>query len=472
MITFSTRAMGVLAIIALILVLAFPAKQVQRHQKAEDVALVLHTMPTTDTPVYQVSYVRTITMATITTVTQPLDHSKGTMACVPSVNPEDGSNLVLTAVPATGYEVDYWYISDIPDEWPTAGRYLTLQTGGNVYTLVGGAIASNDANTFGVVFKATLGTVATPTFSPAAGAVVDPTSVTISCATGGATKRYTTDGSIPTKSYGTVYTVPVVITANTTLKAIAYLADYTDSAVASAEYVTEIKLLFPFWVTHDSYFTLPGYPAPVLVANDWQANAPFDVYLENSDTDPPTFPVAGTTQHYLIVAHDAAEPTVEAILAGSSYSGPWDFWHSDEAGNGYLLSPAPILNLTTALHGGLIDIWGVTTKDGYITSDRGKAVFRVTPTTACDVVFGAPPPGTYIGNITVGLFSNTEGASIYYTLNGATPDNESTLYTGPFTITSTKTVKAIAHHAGMTDSAVTSGLYTINASIRRVFLFG
>ena len=74
---------------------------------------------------------------------------------------------------------------------------------------------------------------ATPTFSPEAGAVASGTGVTIS-STDGATIYYTTDGSTPTT--GSLTTQPVVISAATTIKAIAVKDGLDDSDVASASY--------------------------------------------------------------------------------------------------------------------------------------------------------------------------------------------------------------------------------------------
>jgi Bacterial Ig-like domain (group 3)/Chitobiase/beta-hexosaminidase C-terminal domain/Calx-beta domain len=79
--------------------------------------------------------------------------------------------------------------------------------------------------------------VATPTFSPAGGTYSGSQSVTISTTTAGSSIRYTTDGSTPTSSYGTLYTGPVTVAADTTLQAIAYQPNFIDSAVASASYV-------------------------------------------------------------------------------------------------------------------------------------------------------------------------------------------------------------------------------------------
>ncbi len=80
------------------------------------------------------------------------------------------------------------------------------------------------------------GTVATPTFSPAAGTEFSGSQqITINCATAGAEIHYTTDGSTPTASSAT-YSAPFTINATKTVKAIAVKAGMIDSAVATATY--------------------------------------------------------------------------------------------------------------------------------------------------------------------------------------------------------------------------------------------
>lgn len=76
--------------------------------------------------------------------------------------------------------------------------------------------------------------VATPTFSPKAGRYTEAQTVTITCATAGATIHYTLDGSAPTTA-SAVYTSPLTISETTTLKAIA-VVDGEESATATAKY--------------------------------------------------------------------------------------------------------------------------------------------------------------------------------------------------------------------------------------------
>ena len=88
------------------------------------------------------------------------------------------------------------------------------------------------------------GTVSTPAFSVASGAVDSGTEVTISCATDGAEIYYTTNGSEPTAS-STEYTGAISITEAVTLKAIAVKDGMNGSAVSSASYTIKGTVATP-----------------------------------------------------------------------------------------------------------------------------------------------------------------------------------------------------------------------------------
>jgi uncharacterized protein (DUF1800 family) len=73
-----------------------------------------------------------------------------------------------------------------------------------------------------------------------------------------------------------------------------------------------------------------------------------------------------------------------------------------------------------------------------------------------------PPPGTFPGDQAVTLVTSTPGAQIHYTTDGSAPTStHGTLYAGPFTLTATNTLRAIATKSGLADSSVTQGTYTI-----------
>ena len=74
------------------------------------------------------------------------------------------------------------------------------------------------------------------------------------------------------------------------------------------------------------------------------------------------------------------------------------------------------------------------------------------------------PAGTYSTVQTVSISDSTPGATIYYTTNGTTPTTSSSVYSGPVTVSSTETLRAIAAASGYTNSSVASATYAINAT--------
>jgi len=82
-----------------------------------------------------------------------------------------------------------------------------------------------------------------------------------------------------------------------------------------------------------------------------------------------------------------------------------------------------------------------------------------TPTVARPVI--NPPGGNFTEPVTVSLSTTTSGAAIYYTLNGTTPSTSSMLYSRPFELEQTATVKAIGVLSGYSDSPVASASFFI-----------
>ncbi len=113
----------------------------------------------------------------------------------------------------SGQRVDYWF---------------TYNNGNPAY----------DSARFSAVLGSAPQTVAAPTFSPAPGRYTTAQSVTLSTATAGASIRYTTDGSTP-QANSPLYSGPINVSANTTVKAMAMRSGFTNSSVSTGAYVIE-----------------------------------------------------------------------------------------------------------------------------------------------------------------------------------------------------------------------------------------
>ena len=88
-------------------------------------------------------------------------------------------------------------------------------------------------------------------------------------------------------------------------------------------------------------------------------------------------------------------------------------------------------------------------KSGCLDSTIKSSIFYFQveqPTILTDTILGFPQEIT--------IASSTTDATIYYTIDDTEPDDNSTLYSAPFTITENTTVKAIAYKIGYGDSRV------------------
>jgi len=109
------------------------------------------------------------------------------------------------------------------------------------------------------------GQVATPTFNPNGGTFTTYTvsGITITSTTTEASIRYTTDGSTPTSTNGTVYSAPIWVLPTTNVKAIAYLSGMTDSNVAAANFRFNLGLqMISIYAAGDSFTMGDGSYGP------------------------------------------------------------------------------------------------------------------------------------------------------------------------------------------------------------------
>jgi hypothetical protein len=110
--------------------------------------------------------------------------------------------------------------------------------------------------------------------------------------------------------------------------------------------------------------------------------------------------------------------------------------------------------------GGAVKFTVPTVANGkvFVGSQYGVSAFGLAPGwTAIPAI--SPAPGIFTNFTTVTLSCTTTGAVIYYTLDGSTPTELSTRYTGPFMITNSSAVKAFAIKTNLVDSAVAASTF-------------
>jgi hypothetical protein len=322
---------------------------------------------------------------------------------------------------------------------------------------------------------------AAPTFSPTPYTYTTPQSVTLADKTSGVTIYYTTNGSTPTTA-STPYTGPIALSTTTTINAIAAGPGYAASPVASATYTfTAVAPRFspsPYTYTTPQSITLTDTTSGATIYYTTNGTTP------TTASTPYTGPIAVSTT-----------TTINAIAAGTGIGAS-----SVTSGTYTIVAPTPTLspgafgNFTAPVTVTITDsASGVTiyyTTDGSTPTTASKQYtgpFTVATTTtvkafasgggyaAGSAVSGtytivAPQPtfspgafGNFTAPVTVTITDSAPGVTIYYTTDGSTPTTASTQYTGPFTVSTTTTVKAMASGGGYGAGAVTSGTYTIVA---------
>jgi hypothetical protein len=328
---------------------------------------------------------------------------------------------------------------------------------------------------------------ATPTFSPAGGNYTAAQTVTIGTATSGASIRYTTDGSTPSDTVGTVYNGPVTVNATTTLKAVAYATGLTNSSVATAVYnilattptfspaggnytaaqtVTistttsgaAIRYTTDGSTPSDTVGTVYSGPVTVNATTTLKAVA-YAIGLTNSSVAIAVYNILATTPTFSPAGgnYTAAQTvTISTTTSGAAIRYTTDgSTPSDTVGTVY--SGPVTVGATTTLK-------AVAYASGLTNSSVATAVYTITLVAAPPTF--SPAAGTYTSAQVVTISTPTTGAAIRYTIDGSTPsDTVGTIYSGPVTVSATTTLKAIAYASGYTNSSVATAVYNIQASI-------
>ena len=354
-------------------------------------------------------------------------------------------------------------------------------------------------------------TVATPTFSPAAGTYYEAQNVTISSTTTDATIYYTLDGTDPTTS-SAVYSSPIAISETTTVKAMGAKAGMNNSSIASATYTIEdaptpITIAQARALALNEYALVQGIVTFIDGTNVYvqDETAGIDLYL-NSGTVPSGLALGDKVQAYgkravykglvelsginggdasqfSIISTGNTLPLAEKTIAEINADGAGSNMLQStrvkvvdavigtintsnntpltQGENSINIYKVPALNNISA--GDAVDVIAVI---GFYNNPQLRVAsandveIHVAPQYVATPTF-SPEAGVYTSAQSVTIACETEDATIYYTLDGTDPTENSTIYSDAIEISENTTIKAYAVKEGMLDSEIASATYNI-----------
>ena len=352
--------------------------------------------------------------------------------------------------------------------------------------------------------------VATPVITPNGGSYYEPQTISITCADADAVIRYTTDGTEPTES-STIYSQPFTVNTTTTIMAKAWKEGMTPSFTATA------NISFPAQVANIAAFKAAASNEPQQIMSDVtfvfrsgrymfvEDNTAAMLIFDNStpvitntynEGDVIHAGVFGKYTTYqgmveMVPTHNALEATgtpVTVTPANATISNIKSQYTDVYESKLVRLNDVTFINATTFVQNGdtmaiynrfntvtteisagdLADVTGFvsySTNHGYQIYPRGDEDIDIHTVVIMDTVatpeFDLFKDGEFYR---VNITCATEGASIYYTLDGTDPDESANLFTGlfPLTLNVHYTLKAVAIKEGMVNSDI--AVYDYNPS--------
>ena len=261
-------------------------------------------------------------------------------------------------------------------------------------------------------------------------------------------------------------------TAITELEATGYTADitlyakWTENGGSGSNEVTDILNRELTGVTGSGYIDWSGktsVSSAVYAGNSAGGNEAIQIRSKNNESGIVTTTSGGLLRKVAVVweSHTTAGRTLNVYGSHNAYTDASDLYSSSTQGT--LLGTIVMGTSTELTVSDDYEYVGLRSNADamYLTSISITYEVGATPTPTVATPTFSPEGGVYTETQNVTISCATEGADIYYTLDGTEPTNESNLYTDPISVSATTTIKAIATKEGMNNSAVATVTYTI-----------
>lgn len=400
----------------------------------------------------------------------------------------DNGNPIVTMTALSG---SYIYYTDDGSTPTTNSRLYTepiliMATGTTIKAIATKSGYENSNVTSALYTVTVLGTLDAPTIELTgtqneASEYIETVTVRITdrSSTAGVSIYYTTDDSTPTTS-STLYEGAITFNATDTIKAKSFASGYNASPISTQAFTIGVPTQVATPAIKISGVDVSGEYTGDKTITFSSTTSGVTFYYTTNGTTPTTSSASGTS------FTTAGSATVKVLAVKSNYT------NSTVASASYTIKvPTPAfgaatgtytndqsVTLTDSLSGatiyyklgtgtfnsytGAFNTSGTGTytayasKSGYTDSETASVTYTIRLTSPT-LSIGS---GTFYNDFDVTITAGA-GTTIRYTLNGTTPDSNSTIYSGAITINGSKTLSAIAQKNGYTDSSKSSGIYTL-----------
>lgn len=307
-------------------------------------------------------------------------------------------------------------------------------------------------------------TCETPTISPAAGTFYGTQEITLATNTAGASIYYTTNGSTPSSTNGTLYEDPFEISTTTTVKAIAIKTGATDSQVAEAVYTAGTPVS-----TFDIDFEKNNLTAYInwnfvnIACATSTITAHGGTYYGNTD---------GKASASITTKEKYANPGLLTFYtskeSGNTNASSWIVQVSED-GEDWTTAIATFDATTgdkgtwTAREADLSGHTNVYVRIAYSGSTAVRAIDNISLANATEI---AKPTISgdeiFLTNTEISIACSTGEVTIYYTDDNTDPKTSLTkkTYSAPFSVAETTTIRAIANKGAAWSAEATSMTFT------------
>lgn len=328
-----------------------------------------------------------------------------------------------------------------------------------------------------------------PVLTPATETSDSLVTVTMSCAVADAAIHYTTDGTEPDAT-STVYSTPVVFdTPGTyTVKAIAVKTNWENSDVTTGTYTINVPSVGDTIIYMVGFENNEGFTASTVYNNTTVAFSGADgqqwgTYYGTPSTNNHLagaqsmqmrwYPAAAANLGYTYTNFDLRNVTHVTFAAANSNGLKVNVSHSVDGGSTFTGGETFTVSSTAQTFDYVVDENGTydyvrlrfaivlpetaPTANSRLVIDSVVVygVPGVIPTTVSAPVI-TPNEGFYYEPQTVSITCTDADAVIRYTTDGSVPTESSAVYSTPFTVSATTTIKAKAWKTGMTPSFVST----------------